>query len=221
MGEIDTFHEQKLITSPDSFAVSHETMELVFATNNPGKLSEVRQLLPSSIRLLSLRDIDCEEELPETGRTLTDNARQKANYVFEKYGMNCFADDTGLEVDALGGRPGVYSARFAGKQADPLENMQKLLIEMRGITDRRARFRTVIALIDSTGTHCFEGIVSGTITEAPRGSNGFGYDPVFVPEGTSMTFAEITAEAKNAVSHRRMAIDGLMEFLKNREQQRA
>ena len=205
------------MSSPDCFAVSQDRMELVFATNNPGKLSEVRQLLPSSIRLLSLRDIDCSEELPETGRTLTDNARQKATYIFEKYGMNCFADDTGLEVEALDGRPGVYSARFAGKQADPLENMQKLLIELKGITDRRARFRTVVALIDSSGTHCFEGIVSGWISETPRGGNGFGYDPVFLPEGSSLTFAEMTAEAKNAVSHRRMAIDGLVGFLRNRE----
>jgi XTP/dITP diphosphohydrolase len=186
---------------------------LVFATQNNNKLKEVRSLMPPDVELLSLRDIGCEEELPETGNTLDQNALQKARYVFEKYGVNCFSDDTGLEVYSLGGRPGVLSARFAGPNATSTQNVEKLLAEMQGETDRKARFRTVIALCENGDTRFFEGQVEGSITTSPAGTGGFGYDPVFIPDGGVIRFSEMTAEDKNKISHRGRAMARLAEYL--------
>lgn len=190
-------------------------MRLCFATNNDHKLTEVRALLPASIELLSLRDIGCHEELPETRDTLEGNARQKAEYVWEHYGVACFADDTGLEVTALHGAPGVYSARYAGPQRRAEDNVQKLLQELNGAPDRSAAFRTVVALVQpGTGTLEFAGEVQGTITAAPRGPGGFGYDPVFQPaEGDGRTFAEMSLGEKNAISHRARAVAELVRYL--------
>lgn len=171
-------------------------MKLVFATNNNHKLKEVKQLLPDSIEILSLKDIDCEDEIAETGSTIPDNAFIKARYIYEKFGMNCFADDTGLEVDALDGRPGVYSARFAGPACRAADNIKKLLTELKGIENRKANFRTSICLmIDGVSTN-FEGRVDGVITMAEEGENGFGYDPVFLPNGYTKTFAQMSDEEK-------------------------
>lgn len=190
-------------------------IKIVFATNNNHKLKEVRQMLPKDIEILSLKDINCEDDLPETGNTLQDNARQKARYIFEKFGMNCFADDSGLEVDSLGGRPGVYSARYAGVNARSEDNITKLLFELKGKDNRKAKFHTVICLYMNDDVHFFEGEISGKITEQISGESGFGYDPVFIPEGESRTFSEMTEEEKNAISHRRKAIDLLIQFLWN------
>ena len=190
-------------------------MRLCFASNNAHKLDEIRPLLPATVQLLSLADIGCHEELPETQPTLEGNARQKAQYVFDNYGVSCFADDTGLEVQALGGEPGVYSARYAGPQRESAGNVAKLLHELATQPDRRARFRTVIALVLPDGqVHEFSGEVHGTIAALPIGSRGFGYDPVFVPsEGDGRTFAEMTLAEKNLLSHRARAVEGLAEFL--------
>lgn len=187
--------------------------KLVFATNNEHKLSELRQIIGGSFELLSLSDIGCHDDIPETADTLEGNALQKARWVKERYGYDCFADDTGLEVDALGGQPGVYSARFAGPGHDSKANMAKLLAMLEGEENRRARFRTVIALIKGGETHLFEGIVDGEIIKFPSGSEGFGYDPVFRPEGWEMTFAEATPDEKNAVSHRGRAVAKLIAYL--------
>lgn len=187
--------------------------KLVFATNNEHKLSELRQIIGGSFELLSLSDIGCHDDIPETADTLEGNALQKARWVKERYGYDCFADDTGLEVDALGGQPGVYSARFAGPGHDSKANMAKLLAMLEGEENRRARFRTVIALIKGGETHLFEGIVDGEIMKFPSGSEGFGYDPVFRPEGWEMTFAEATPDEKNAVSHRGRAVAKLIAYL--------
>ncbi len=189
-------------------------MKLVFATNNSHKIKEVEKMLPEELNLLKLKDIDCFDELPETGTTLMDNARQKARYIYEKFGLNCFADDSGLEVSSLGGRPGVYSARFAGSSATSSENISKLLIELKGITDRTATFRTVIALIIDGKEYFFEGSINGSITETLHGAEGFGYDPVFIPSGSEMTFAEMNPEEKNSLSHRAIAMKKFTEFLK-------
>lgn len=195
-------------------------MKLVFATNNRHKLDELRQIVGDKFDILSLSDIGCDADIPETGRTLNENALIKARYVKENYGYDCFADDTGLEVDCLGGEPGVYSARYAqvcgsgGASHDSVANMEVLLDKMRGSADRRARFRTAIALILGGEEHGFEGKVEGEILEQPAGEGGFGYDPVFRPEGWSITFAEATTEQKNAVSHRGRATAKLVEFLK-------
>ncbi len=189
-------------------------MKLVFATNNSHKIKEVEKMLPEELNLLKLKDIDCFDDLPETGTTLMDNARQKARYIYEKFGLNCFADDSGLEVSALGGRPGVYSARFAGSSATSSENISKLLIELKGITDRTATFRTVIALIIDGNEYFFEGSISGKITETLNGAEGFGYDPVFIPSGSEKTFAEMSPEEKNSLSHRAIAMKKFSEFLK-------
>jgi XTP/dITP diphosphohydrolase len=188
---------------------------LCFASNNAHKLDEIRPLLPGSVELLSLADIGCHEELPETQDTLEGNARQKAEYVRQHYGVACFADDTGLEVTALHGEPGVYSARYAGPQRRAADNVAKLLHELAGATDRSARFRTVVALAGADGTvHEFAGEVAGTITEAARGAGGFGYDPVFAPtEGDGRTFAEMSGTEKNRISHRARAVAGLVAFL--------
>jgi XTP/dITP diphosphohydrolase len=189
-------------------------MKLVFATNNSHKIKEVEKMLPEGVNLLKLKDIDCFDDLPETGTTLMDNARQKARYIYEKFGLNCFADDSGIEVSALGGRPGVYSARFAGSSATSSENISKLLIELKGITDRTATFRTVIALIIDGKEYFFEGSINGHITETLHGAEGFGYDPVFIPSGSEMTFAEMNPEEKNSLSHRAIAMKKFSEFLK-------
>lgn len=187
---------------------------IVFATNNQHKLTEVRQILGNDIEIRSLADIGCFDDIAETGTTLEENAALKARYVSEKFGVDCFADDTGLEVDALGGAPGVYSARYAGPGHDSAANVSKLLAELDGKTDRRARFRTVIALSRDGKLTLVEGRVEGTIATEPRGNGGFGYDPVFLPaEAGGKSFAEMTPEDKNAISHRGRAITELTKIL--------
>jgi XTP/dITP diphosphohydrolase len=194
-------------------------VRLCFASNNAHKLDEIRPLLPAGLELLSLADIGCHEELPETQPTLEGNARQKAAYVWEHYGVACFADDTGLEVTALHGAPGVYSARYAGPQRRAADNVAKLLAELRGAADRTAHFRTVVALVGVPPTEqLFEGTVPGRIAEVPRGTGGFGYDPVFVPDaGEGRTFAEMSLTEKNQISHRARAVAGLVDFLSRRD----
>ncbi len=194
-------------------------MKLVFATNNNHKLKEVKQLLPDSIEILSLKDIDCEDDIAETGSTISDNSFIKARYIYEKFGMNCFADDTGLEVDALGGRPGVYSARFAGPACRSEDNIKKLLTELKGIENRKANFRTAICLmIDGVAT-IFEGRVDGIITLDESGDKGFGYDPIFLPNGYDKTFAQMSDAEKNAISHRGVAVRKLVDYLSKLEAQ--
>ena len=189
-------------------------MKLVFATNNAHKLDEIRAILGNKIEILSLNDIDCHDEIPETADTLEGNALQKAMYIKEHYGYDCFADDTGLEVSALGGAPGVHTARYAENTAHVSEaNMNKLLKELEGKNDRSAQFRTVIALLLNGEQHLFEGIVKGDILTEKRGSEGFGYDPVFSPEQYSESFAELGAEVKNKISHRARAVAKLVEYL--------
>lgn len=189
-------------------------MKLVFATNNKHKLDEVRKITSHHpVEIVSLAEINCFDDIPETADTLEGNALQKAHYIQEKFGLNCFADDTGLEVEALNNAPGVYSARYAGPGHDSEANMKKLLYEMEGKENRKARFRTVIALVWNGKTYTFEGIVNGTITTAKRGENGFGYDPIFIPEGYDQTFAELGDNIKNQISHRAKAVEKLDEFL--------
>lgn len=203
-------------------------MKIVFATNNKNKLSEIREILGSSFEVMSLADIDCHEDIPETGDTLLDNAIQKARYVFEKYGYDCFADDTGLEVDALDGEPGVHSARYAeGTDHDSNANMDKLLRKLGDEPQRTARFRTVISLLQKKGSgegagegsvlHVFEGKVEGSIIREKRGAEGFGYDPIFMPDGYDKTFAELGLEVKNQISHRARAVKKLADYLLNNE----
>ena len=191
-------------------------MNIIFATNNHHKLKEVQAVLGEGFRLTTPRELGITEDIPEEQDTLEGNASQKARYLYERTGKNCFADDTGLEVAALGGAPGVRSARYAGPGHDSQKNMELLLNNMAGKTDRRARFRTVISLILDGEEHLFEGTVEGTILDAPCGEAGFGYDPVFVPEGYDTTFAEMSAEAKNAISHRGRAVARLAAFLASR-----
>ena len=186
---------------------------LVFATNNIHKLSEVKDIVSDEIHIVSLADIGCMEDIPETADTLEGNALIKVRYVRKKFGYNCFADDTGLEVEALDGAPGVYSARFAGLAHDSRANIQKLLLALAGETNRKARFRTVIALALDNREFLFEGVINGHIIESPRGTNGFGYDPVFVPDGHTETFAEIGDAIKNSISHRAKATHKLAVFL--------
>ena len=188
--------------------------KLIFATNNAHKLGEVQALLGDAFTLVTLRECGITEDIPETADTLEGNALQKARYVYEKTGLDCFADDTGLEVDALGGAPGVHSARYATDGHDFAANNRLLLKNLEGITDRTARFRTVIALILDGVEYTFEGRVEGTITTAESGSEGFGYDPLFVPSGEIITFAQMSAEAKNAISQRGRAVAKLVNFLK-------
>lgn len=188
-------------------------MELVFATNNKNKLKEVQKLIPNNIRLLSLSDIGCFEDIPETQNTIEGNAIQKAQYVKKNYGYNCFADDTGLEVLALNGAPGVYSARYAGEAKDPDANMNKLLSALRGKNDRSAQFKTVIALVINEDTSTFTGICEGVITEEKFGTGGFGYDPIFKPNGYNETFAEMDLKLKNSIGHRGKATKKLIGFL--------
>jgi XTP/dITP diphosphohydrolase len=187
--------------------------ELVFATNNIHKLSEVKDIVSGDIAIVGLADIHCPADIPETADTLEGNALLKARYVKDNYGYDCFADDTGLEVEALEGAPGVRSARYAGPAHDSRANVQKLLSELDGETNRKARFRTVIALSRDNKEYLFEGIINGHITESPRGANGFGYDPVFIPDGYTETFAEMSVTAKNAISHRAIAVRRLAGFL--------
>jgi XTP/dITP diphosphohydrolase len=188
--------------------------EICFATNNKNKIAEVSQMLEGKYKLLSLEEIGCHEELAEDQDTLEGNSRQKAQYVWDTYQVNCFADDTGLEVAALDNAPGVYSARYAGPQRKDADNIEHLLKNMKGKTDRSARFRTYITLYLNGEEHQFEGIVNGTITTEWKGNKGFGYDPVFVPDGYDKTFAEMSSEEKNAISHRGEAIRKLVAFLK-------
>lgn len=191
-------------------------MKLVFATNNRHKLEEVRAIVGDRVEVLSLNDIDCHDDIPETEDTLQGNALIKARYIYEKFGVDCFADDTGLEVDALGGEPGVYSARYAGEECCSEANMQKLLHNLTGKIDRNAQFRTVIALIINGEEKLFNGIVKGTIAEEKMGDSGFGYDPIFIPEGFSESFAQMSSDQKNSISHRYRATKQLSDYLKEK-----
>lgn len=191
-------------------------MQLCFATNNAHKLEELRQLVGSNVKLQSLQSIGCTVDIPETGNSLQANSLEKATYIKAHYNINCFADDTGLEVDALNGVPGVYSARYAGEPANPNNNVALLLKNMEGVANRNARFRTVITLlIDNGDPIYFEGKVEGEIAIKPSGNTGFGYDPIFIPHGFSCTFAEMTAVEKNRISHRGKAVQKLVKFLNN------
>lgn len=188
-------------------------MKIVFATNNKHKLDEIRKITEGKIEILSLSDIHCHDEIPETGTTLEENALIKVQFIKNNFGFDCFADDTGLEVDALGGAPGVYSARYAGEAGNPEDNMKKMLREMQGEKSRKAGFRTVIALLLNGEQHLFEGEIRGEIIEEKRGNAGFGYDPIFMPDGYSQTFAELGDDVKNTISHRAIATQKLVEFL--------
>lgn len=189
-------------------------MELIFATHNQHKTEEAREIAGAVIQIKNLKDIGCIEEIPETADTLHGNALQKAQYVQEHFHVNCFADDTGLEVEALDGRPGVFSARYAGEHCTYQDNVDKLLREMAGKNNRKACFKTVIALILDNKEYLFEGRVDGVIIENQKGTSGFGYDPVFLPDGFDRTFAEMTDEEKNSISHRGRAMRKMMDFLK-------
>lgn len=189
----------------------------VFATNNPHKLEEVRHAAGHKIQIKSLAEAGCTDELPETGDTLEANARQKAEYIFHKLGIPCFADDSGLEVEALNGEPGVHSAHYAGPQRSSTENIELLLSRMQNISNRKARFRCVIALAEPAGVQLFEGILHGEIANEPRGNEGFGYDPIFIPEGYTRTLAEMSLEEKNQISHRATAVRKLVGHLLSRK----
>jgi XTP/dITP diphosphohydrolase len=191
--------------------------KLVFATNNSHKLRELSQIMPPDIKLLSLEDIGCADEIPETGPTLEINAAQKSFYIWNKYGLNCFADDTGLEVEALGNEPGVYSARYAGEARDANANIIKVLENLNNNSNRKARFRCVISLVIDGYEIQFEGIVNGAISTEKFGNSGFGYDPIFIPDGYDRSFAELSPEIKNAISHRGLAVMKLVDYLRNRE----
>ena len=193
-------------------------MKLVFASNNPNKIKEIQQMLPESITILSLEDIGCTEDIPETSDTIEGNAILKANYVTEKYGYNCFADDTGLEVEALNGEPGVYSARYAGEQKNADDNMDKLLLNLENKTNRKAQFKTVIALNLNDNQYLFSGIVKGNIIKEKIGTQGFGYDPIFVAENDTRTFAQLSLEEKANISHRGIAVKQLILFLQKQFQ---
>jgi len=188
-------------------------MDLVFATHNTNKLKEVSLLLPKTIRLISLEDLGCQEEIPETESTLEANAQLKADYITNRYGISCFADDTGLIIDALNGAPGVHSARFAGEEKDSKKNMEKVLFELKNIKSRTARFKTVIALNLNKKRILFEGVVEGTITKDKMGVEGFGYDPIFIPNGYDQTFAQLPIQIKNEISHRGKALQKLIAYL--------
>lgn len=190
---------------------------MCFATNNQHKLDEVRQLLGNQFEVVSLNDVGCDEDLKEEQTTLEGNSFQKAKYIYDQFNINCFADDTGLEVEALNGEPGVYSARYAGAQRNSDDNIDLLLNNLEGVSNRKARFRTVVTLILNNKTHQFEGIVSGKILSQRKGDKGFGYDPVFLPDGISKSMAELSAEEKNTISHRGEAIRKLIDFLLTNE----
>jgi XTP/dITP diphosphohydrolase len=187
--------------------------ELIFATNNLHKLAEIQHIIGESFIVKSLQQIGCHDDIPETAPTLEGNALLKAQYIFDRYGKNCFADDTGLEVEALDGRPGVFSARYATDGHDFEANIDKILNELEGVKNRKARFRTVIALILNSHVHYFEGIVNGEIITERKGGKGFGYDPVFLPLGHELTFAEMPLSEKNKISHRALAVNKLVDFL--------
>ncbi len=189
-------------------------MKLVFATSNQNKANEIQSLIPNVLQILSLLDIQCTEEIPETQSTIEGNASQKAFYVYEKYHQNCFADDTGLEVESLNGKPGVLSARYAGESRDANENMDKVLQELSLKENRKARFKTVISLVISGKEHQFEGVVDGVILSEKRGDSGFGYDPIFLPDGYDLSFAEMDLSTKNKISHRAKAVNKLVEYLR-------
>lgn len=193
-------------------------MKLVFASNNKNKIQEIQALVPNTFQILSLEEIGCTEDIPETADTIEGNAILKANYVTEKYGYDCFADDTGIEVEALNGAPGVYSARYAGEQKDANDNMDKLLSELKDKSNRNANFKTVIALNLNGNQNLFTGIINGKIIEKKIGTNGFGYDPIFVADGYSKTFAELTMEEKSIISHRGIAVNELILFLQKQNQ---
>lgn len=190
-------------------------MKLVFATHNPNKLREIQALMPKHLEILSLDDIQCHEDIPEEADTIEENAIGKANYVREHYGYNCFADDTGLEVKALHGAPGVHSARYSGEERSDLKNMEKLLDELGDHQDRTARFKTVIALNLENEKILFQGIAKGQITREPKGEQGFGYDPIFRPDGYEVTFAELPLSEKNKISHRAKAMKQLIDYFKS------
>ncbi len=192
-------------------------MDLVFATNNQHKLQELQAILGDEFRLLSLKDIGCNEDIPEEQPTLEGNASQKSHYIFNKFGYNCFADDTGLEIDALNGEPGVYSARYAGEEKSAEANMEKVLRKMAKINRRKARFRTVISLIINGKEDLFEGVVNGEILFSKKGGSGFGYDPIFQPDGFEKSFAEMGMDEKNKISHRGRAVQKLVNFLAETE----
>ena len=193
-------------------------MKLVFASNNPNKIKEIQQMLPESITILSLEDIGCTEDIPETAETIEGNAILKANYVTEKYGYDCFADDTGLEVEALDGEPGVYSARYAGEQKNADDNMNKLLFNLKNKDNRKAQFKTVIALNINNNQYLFTGIVKGKIIQEKIGNQGFGYDPIFVAENDTRTFAQLSLDEKANISHRGIAVKQLILFLQKQLQ---
>jgi len=195
--------------------------ELVFATNNQHKLEEVSAKLGDRIKLLTLNDIGCHEDISETGTAFIENAAIKSRYVYEKYGLNCFGDDSGLEVEALNGEPGVYSAHYAGEHGNHSANNEKLLKELEGIANRRAQFVTIISLMWEGNEYFFEGTVKGTIRHERAGAQGFGYDPIFQPDGFDITFAEMSLEEKNRLSHRAKAVEKLVEFLNKLIDQRA
>lgn len=188
-------------------------MKIVFASNNQNKIKEIKNQLPHSIELVSLEDIGCFEDIPETSETIEGNAILKANYVTENYGLPCFADDTGLEIEALNNEPGVYSARYAGEHKNSNDNMDKVLEKLSGIENRNARFKTVIALNIDKEQHLFTGIIKGTIENEKTGTTGFGYDPIFTPENQTLTFAQMNIDQKNKISHRGLAVKQLIEFL--------
>jgi len=190
--------------------------ELIIATQNKHKIGEIQPLLPPNIKLITLKELEFNGDIPETGTTLAENALQKARFIYEKFGKNCFADDTGLEIFSLQGRPGVYSARYAGEGCTPKDNVKKVLLEMQGEILRQARFCTVIALIFDGVEHLFEGEVSGEILNTETGVEGFGYDPIFKPIHSDLSFAEMPLEEKNKISHRGRAFEKMLEFLKTR-----
>jgi len=190
-------------------------MKLVFATNNFNKLEEVKKSLPQDMTLLSLKEINCFEDIEETGNTLRENASIKSHFIYKKYGFNCFSDDTGLEVEDLNGEPGVFSARYAGEPTDSNKNIAKILQKMVGVANRSAQFRTVISLILEGKEYQFEGVCKGKIQYDKKGIDGFGYDPIFQPEGFNKTFSEMTKQEKNKISHRGIAIRKLIHFLEN------
>ena len=188
-------------------------IDLLFATSNKNKVLEIKKVLPKEFNIKSLDDIGFCEEVPENENTIEGNAIFKANYIYKKYNLNVFADDTGLEVDSLNGKPGVHSARYAGISKNSTDNINKLLKKLKNKKNRKARFKTIIALILNSKTHTFEGVVEGIITKKPIGENGFGYDPVFIPSGYTKTFGELSIEEKNSISHRSLAMNKLIDFI--------
>lgn len=195
-------------------------MKLVFATANQHKAEEIQKKLPSLIQVLTLKDLELKEEIPETAETMEGNAVLKAEYIAKHFGMDCFADDSGLEIEALNGEPGVYSARYAGSERDDEKNLQLVLKKMKGVTNRNARFKTVIALSVNNKIHLFEGIINGKIRHEKKGTMGFGYDPIFEPENAGVTFAEMSVEEKNNLSHRARAVEKMIQFIASNEMQR-